>query len=68
MRRYCINRNQQSTGEHEIHEVNCIYAPHPSNRIDLGWCSSDFEALRKARHYYPDVDGCWHCCPTIHRR
>lgn len=68
MKRYCINRVQQLTGEHEIHEVNCYFAPHLSNRIDLGWCSSDFEAFQKAKSYYSNVDGCRCCCPAIHKR
>lgn len=68
MYHYYVNRNQQPTGEHEVHKENCPYAPHPSNRIDLGWCSSDFEALAKARKYYLNVDGCRYCCPSIHRR
>lgn len=68
MRHYCVNRNQQPTGEHEIHDVNCIYAPHQNNWIDLGWCSSDYEALQKAKYHYANVDGCWHCCASIHRR
>lgn len=68
MDHYYLNRQQQPTGEHEIHRYGCPYGAHPNNRIDLGWCTTEQEALIKARRYTPYADGCYYCCPLIHQR
>lgn len=67
MDRYCLNRNQQVGHgyNHEVHKSWCSHRPLPSNQIDLGYCYSDEEALRKAKQYYSDADGCAYCCPSI---
>lgn len=69
MDKYCLNRTQQvGYGyNHEVHKSWCSYRPTPSNQIDLGYCYSEEEALRKAKQYYSDADGCAHCCPSIHK-
>ncbi len=69
MDKYCLNRNQQvGYGyNHEVHKSWCSRKPAPSNQIDLGYCNSDEEALRKAKQYYSDADGCAYCCPSIHK-
>lgn len=68
MNRYYLNRNQQPTGEFEVHKYGCAYDAVPNNRIDLGWHPSDSEALRAAKSYTPYADGCYYCCPSIHLR
>lgn len=69
MDKYCLNRNQQvGYGyNHEVHKSWCSHRPLPANQIDLGYCYSDEEALRKAKQYYSDADGCAYCCPSIHK-
>lgn len=67
MYRYCVNTNAQANGDHEVHKDICLSLPSLVNRKDLGYCGSDEEALRKARQYYQNADGCAHCCPRIHR-
>lgn len=67
MYRYFVNTNAQANGDHEVHKDTCLFLPAPANRKDLGYCSSDEEALRKARQYYTSADGCAYCCPRIHR-
>lgn len=65
---YYLNRNAQTTGEHEVHESNCFRMPEPQNRIYLGYFSNANEAVREARKYYDNVDGCYYCSPEAHRR
>ena len=70
MARYCVNKNAQSGGEHEVHNLNvargCL--PDPQNRQDLGFHSNCASALTAARRYYSNVDGCAHCTPECHTR
>lgn len=65
---YCVNKNAQSTGEHEVHLVSCTskYLPHPDNRKDLGYHEDCHSAIRTARQYYDNVDGCYYCARACH--
>lgn len=70
---YCLNKNAQSTGEHEVHEVSpteCNHLPDPANREDLGWHSSCHGAVAEAesRHSTWDIDGCKYCCEPCHNK
>ena len=68
MERYCVNKLAQPNGDHEIHKQGCFRLPDPWNRIDLGYQRDDAAALRAAQVYYPNTaDGCYYCCPSIHR-
>lgn len=58
---YCVNRNAQDDGDHEVHRGGCRYLPLPENRIDLGPCADCHAAVRAARKHYPRADGCYHC-------
>ncbi len=61
MNRYYVNKNAQSTGEHEVHKSGCSRMPDASNRIDLGLCANCTEAIEKAKQHYSNVDGCYYC-------
>lgn len=66
MAKYCVNKG----GDHEVHKIAaCTPArlPRPENRIDFT-AVSDAEAMRTARGYYSNADGCKHCMPKYHRR
>lgn len=58
----------QPTGEHEVHASSCRYLPSEENRIYLGFFANGREAVREARKYYSNVDGCFFCCPEAHTR
>lgn len=66
--KYYVNKNAQPTGEHEVHKSTCSWLPDAENRIYLGDFVSSTEALKAARKFYSDVDGCYYCCPEIHKR
>ncbi len=65
---YYVNKNVQSTSEHEVHKSTRSYLPNSINLIGLGYFSNCVDALRKAKEYYSNVDGCYHCCLACHRR
>jgi hypothetical protein len=69
---YILNKNQQSTGEHEVHNRDvangCL--PYPSNQILLGNFSNCHDAVQYARRQYPGntIDGCYYCANACHTR
>ena len=65
---YYVNKNAQATGEHEVHASGCKYLPSEENRIYLGFFTNSRDAIRKAKKYYSNVDGCFFCCPESHTR
>ena len=65
---YYVNKNAQQTGEHEVHTSSCSYLPSEGNRIFLGYFDSCAAAVKEAKKYYTQVDGCYHCCRPCHTR
>ena len=68
MDHYYVNKNAQPTGEHEVHMGSCSYLPDADNRIYLGFFLNCSDAIREAKKYFPNVDGCYYCCPNCHTR
>ena len=70
MTTYCVNKNAQPTGEHEVHETTCEKPnmPEPKNRVDLGWHVDCHSAVKEAKKKYSNVDGCYYCCNPCHTR
>lgn len=72
MARFILNKNAQSTGEHEVHnlDVYCGHLPNVENQISLGSHNGCREAIQYARTQYPSatIDGCAYCTPTCHTR
>lgn len=70
MPNYCVNRNPQATGEHEVHnlDAHCGYLPALPNRIELGRHPTCYSAVVEARKRYDNVDGCHHCTPACYSR
>ena len=63
-----INHNQQTNGDHEVHDSECSYLPDVSNRTYLGYLSSSHEAINIAKIKFPSwsINGCYWCCPESH--
>mgnify|MGYP006900621701 FL=1 len=66
--RFYVNKNAQSTGEHEVHRATCSRLPDVENRLYLGDFATSQQAVREARKYYTYVDGCACCCSESHTR
>jgi hypothetical protein len=70
MPQYCVNRNAQTTGEHEVHDLTMTRGCHPlpADQIDLGFHVDCRSAVRAASAHFPQVDGCRWCVPACHTR
>lgn len=69
MATYIVNRNEQATGEHEVHRLDtCNRLPEPANRVPLGEHYSCTSALEAARKIYRNSDGCWYCSAECHKK
>ena len=70
MARYIINKNQQSNGDHEIHNaiIGCSHMPDSENQIDLGYHNSCHEAVAYAKQQWPEhkINGCYFCTKDCH--
>lgn len=64
MARYVVNRNQQSSGDHEVHKDGCIYFPY--SYLELGDHASCFTAVATAKSYYSTANGCYTCSNACH--
>ena len=66
MSSYYVNKNPQSNGDHEVHTTGCQYLPEEKNRIHLGDFSGCALAVKAAKKYYLQADGCYYCCKECH--
>lgn len=64
--RFYVNKNAQNNGDHEVHRATCCWLPESENRQYLGDFATSQEAVREARKYYNQVNGCYYCCPETH--
>ncbi len=63
---YYVNKNAQENGDHEVHKWGCEWMPIEENRIYLGEFDSCSPAVREARTYYEQSNGCTHCSSACH--
>ncbi len=68
MATYYVNKNEQPTGEHEVHVSSCSYLPSLENRSYLGEFTNCADAVRAAKRQYANSDGCYYCCNACHTR
>lgn len=76
MSRYILNNNKQDSlsGEnYEIHNVdNCTHLPLLENRLFVGYFNNCKDALLVAKNQYPkhkeEIDGCFWCCNSCHKK
>lgn len=66
MKKYYVNKNAQSNGDHEVHHVDCTYLPSFSNRSYLGEFSTCDAAVREAKKTYTKSNGCKTCSKPCH--
>lgn len=69
MPRFCVNRNAQDNGDHEVHELsgNCPRLPNLENRHALGEHASCRGAVQEAKRLgYSRANGCYWCARDCH--
>lgn len=64
MFKYYVNNNAQPNGDHEVHRDGCNYMP--ANKTYLGVFNNCQDAVRAARAYYNQVNGCYFCSNACH--
>ena len=67
MSQYCVNKNKDDKGNHEVHKMTCDHLPETRNQIQF-YASSDSEAMKIAKVKVSNeaVDGCYHCMNYYH--
>lgn len=67
MNYYYLNRNQQPSGDYEVHQAGCTHGAEPGNQIGMGWFISSYGAVaevkRRYQHIAAEINGCAYCCP-----
>lgn len=66
MAKYYVNTHAQANGDHEVHKLGCIYMPSSKNRIYLGDFLTCHGAVREAKKYYQQSNGCYYCSRACH--
>lgn len=70
MAKFIVNKNAQSNGDHEVHNLTtgCTYMPQQSNQIDLGAHDSCHGAVAYAKRQWREhrINGCFWCCQACH--
>lgn len=64
MARYCVNNSAQDNGDHEVHKQGCDFWP--SKRTELGDFTNCRDAVRTAKRYYSQSNGCYFCSRECH--
>lgn len=63
---YCVNKNAQSNGDHEVHKVGCSFYPEEQNRVSLGDHATCSPAVTEAKKTYEQANGCFYCSKACH--
>ena len=66
MKKYYVNSQVQNNGDHEVHELSCIYLPSLQNRMYLGEFGICQGAVAKAKNTYAKANGCFYCAKSCH--
>jgi len=68
MANYCVNKNAQGNGDHEVHDLDaaCSFLPLAANRLALGNHLTCTTAVAKAKQTYAKSNGCAYCATACH--
>ncbi|PCJ41119.1 MAG: hypothetical protein COA71_08715 [SAR86 cluster bacterium] len=68
MAQYCVNKNAQANGYHEVHCLSdeCDYLPYDGDRQPLGEHPDCQSALQEAKKTYGQSNCCYFCCNDCH--
>ncbi len=68
MANYFVNKNEQSTGENEVHREGCEWLKKAKDVEYLGDYPSCHSAVAEAKRRGYNADGCYYCCNDCHTR
>ncbi|MFL5537460.1 MAG: hypothetical protein ACJ8J0_00620 [Longimicrobiaceae bacterium] len=63
---YYVNDVAQPNGDHEVHRDGCQFMPSAPNRTYLGYFELCVQAVREAKRYHRQVNGCFYCSLPCH--
>lgn len=64
---YYVNDNAQPlSGDHEVHTASCIYIDLIKSKTYLGMYDNCADAVREAKKYYTQSNGCSFCAKPCH--
>lgn len=63
---YYVNKNAQKNGDHEVHKSDCKHKPNNDNSLYLGRFITCKDAVKEAKKYYKQSNGCYYCCNECH--
>ena len=66
MANYYVNKNAQENNDHEVHKSGCSKLPKVDNRTYLGDYDNCQSAVKEAKKYYSQVNGCYYCSNECH--
>jgi len=70
MDKYIINKNQQSNGDHEVHNASkgCSHLPALENQIVIGTFANCYQAVASAKSNWSKnrINGCYWCATSCH--
>ena len=67
---FIVNKNAQSNGDHEVHNVTagCSYMPNSENQVAAGTHLTCAGAVADVKRNNPKlrINGCYYCCNSCH--
>lgn len=66
MASYYVNKKAQTNGDHEVHTGDCEWLPSKENRLYLGSFNNCADAVKEAKKYYKQSNGCYYCSRECH--
>lgn len=64
MSSYYVNNTAQQNGDHEVHKEGCSFMPY--SKVYLGEHQTCITAVKKAKEYYLQSNGCYFCANFCH--
>ena len=64
--RYYVNNTAQANGDHEVHKLGCYWLAQAVSTRDLGLHDTCSSAVRAAKVFHPQSNGCATCIPACH--
>ena len=65
---YYVSIKAQANGDHEVHRSTCVLMPTKENIKYLGSFDDCFAAVREAKKYFPQANGCYICSNECHTK
>ena len=58
---YYVSTKPQANGDHDVHKSACILMPANEDTQYVGTFDNCFDAVRKAKQFFPKANGCYIC-------